>query len=112
MVVVVSDLLGQYLLEMSAPEDEEPVGALSADSDHESLGECVRSWRSNGCLDEPNVFGAEDLVETGSELRISAPDQTLGCSEALGEVRSEVASLLNDPLPGRVGSDPGICQAI
>ncbi len=30
-VVVVSDVLEQYLLEMLAPEDEDPIGALSAD---------------------------------------------------------------------------------
>ena len=44
-VVVVSDVLDQHLLEMSAPEDENPISALSADGAHESLGECVRSWR-------------------------------------------------------------------
>ena len=43
-----SDVFGQCLLEMSAPEDEEPIGALSANGADESLGECVRSRSSNG----------------------------------------------------------------
>ena len=51
-VVVVSDVLNEHLLEMAPPEDEEPIGALSTDGAPESLGECVRSWRSNGCLDD------------------------------------------------------------
>jgi len=85
-VVVVSDVLSQYLLQMSAPEDEEPVSTLSTDGADESLGECVRSWRSNGCLDDLDALGAENLVETARELRISVPDEELGRPGALGEV--------------------------
>ena len=107
MIVVVSDVLDQYLLEMSAPEDEESIGALSADGADESLGERVRSWSLNGCLDDSDALGAEDLVETGTELRISVPDQELDCSGALGEIRGEVASLLDDPLPRGVSGDAG-----
>jgi hypothetical protein len=46
-LVVVSNVLGQHLLEMSAAEDEEPIEALSTDGTHEPIGECVRSRRSN-----------------------------------------------------------------
>jgi hypothetical protein len=38
-IVVLSDVLDQYVLEMSAPEDEESIGALSADGADEPLGE-------------------------------------------------------------------------
>ena len=76
-VVVVSDVLDQHLLEMSAPEDENPISALSADGAHESLGECVRSWRSNGRLDDSDALDTEHLVETGCELRVSVPDEEL-----------------------------------
>ena len=51
MVVVVSDVLDRYLLEMLAPEDENPIGAFSADGADEPFGERVRSRRSNGGLD-------------------------------------------------------------
>lgn len=49
-VVVMSDVLDQCLLELLAPEDEDPIGALSADGADEPFGERVRSWRSNGVL--------------------------------------------------------------
>ena len=34
-----------------------------------------------------------------------SPDEELGCSGALAKIRGEVASLLDDPLPRRVGGD-------
>lgn len=92
---------------MSSPEDEEPIGALSANGADESLGECVRWWRSNGCLADSDVLGAEHLVETGSELRVSVPDEELGCSGMLGKIRGEVACLLDDPFPRWLGGDAG-----
>src|ERR1035437_2213740 len=105
MAVVMSDVIGQDLLEMSTPEDEEPIGALSADGADESLGERVRSWRSNGCLDDSDALGAEYLVEAGRELRVSVPDEELGCPRSACEVAGEVASLLDDPPPRWVGGD-------
>ena len=88
-----------------------PKGRLAechrAESLNESLGECVRSWRSNGCLDDSDALGAEHLVETGGELRISVTDKELGCSGAFGKTRGEVASLLDDPLACWVGGDAG-----
>jgi hypothetical protein len=87
MAVVVSAVLCECLLEMSAPDDEETIGALSADGAHESFGEFVRSRRSNGCLNDSDALGPEHLVETGGELRISVPNEELGCSRTLGEVR-------------------------
>src|SRR5665213_161409 len=106
-VVVVNDVLRQYLLEMLASEDEESIGAFSADGADKSLGECIRSWRSNGCLDDADALGVEHLVETGRELRVSVPDEELGCPRSALEIRGEVASLLDDPLPRRIGSDAG-----
>jgi len=44
-VAVVSDVLGQYLLEMIAPEHQEPIEAPSADGTHEPVGaENVIRW--------------------------------------------------------------------
>jgi hypothetical protein len=106
-VVVVSNVLGKYLFEMSAPEDEDPIGALSADGAHESLGERICPRRSNGSLDDSDALSAEHLVEAGGELRVSVPDEELGCSRAFGKIRGEVASLLDDPLPHWVGGDAG-----
>ena len=41
MTVVVRQVLGQDLLEMTTSEDEEPVQALPTDGAHEALGEGV-----------------------------------------------------------------------
>ena len=51
MTVVVSEVLGQELLEMTTSEDEEPVSAqpvqtLPADGANEPLGERIRARRS------------------------------------------------------------------
>jgi hypothetical protein len=104
-LVVVSHVLGEDLLEMTATEDEESVETLSAGGAHESLGDRVRTWRSNGRLDDPDALRAEHLVEAGGELRVSVPDEELDCSGALGEDDAQVAGLLDDPLPYWVGSD-------
>jgi len=77
-VLVVSDVLDQYLLEMLAPENEDPIGALSADGADEPFGERVRSWRSNGGLDDSDALGAEHLVETGGELGVPVADGERG----------------------------------
>jgi hypothetical protein len=66
-VIVVRGVLGQYLLEMSSPEDKDPIGALSANGADESLGECVRSWRSNGCLE----LTAPDLGARGLRRKVT-----------------------------------------
>jgi hypothetical protein len=103
--VVVRHVLGEDLLEMTTTEDEESVETLSAGRAYESLGDRVRTWRSNGRLDDPDALSAEHLVEAGGELRVSVPDEELDCSGALGDDDAQVAGLLHDPLPYWVGSD-------
>ena len=49
-VVVVRHVLHEDLLEMTATEDEESVETLSAGRAYESLGDRVRTRRSNGRL--------------------------------------------------------------
>ena len=97
--VVVREVLGEDLFEMTAIEDEEPVEALSADAADDALGKRVRARRPNGRLDDPDAFGAEDFVETGGELGVPVPDEELDRSGALGEVPAQVAGLLGDPTP-------------
>ena len=106
-VVVVGDVLRQHPLEMIAPENREPIGTLSSDGAHESLGECARSWRSNGCLDDLDALGSEHLVETGRELRVSVPDEERDCPRSSCEIAGWVSGLLDHPLPCRVRGDPG-----
>jgi hypothetical protein len=84
--VVVREVPGEDLLEMTAIEDEEPVEALPADAADEALGERVRPRRPSGRLDDPGALDAEHLVETGGELCVPVPDEELDRSGALGEV--------------------------
>ena len=103
--VVVRHVLGEHRFEVTTTEGEESVETLSAGRAYESLGDRVRTWRSNGRLDDPDALSAEHLVEAGGELRVSVPDEELDCSGALGEDDAQVAGLLDDPLPYWVGSD-------
>jgi len=105
MFVVMSDVLGQNLLEMASTEDEDPVETLSADGAHESFGERVRPRSSNRGLDDAGALGAKHLVEAGGELRVSIPDKEFGRSRTFSQQEAQVASLLGDPLPHRVSCD-------
>jgi hypothetical protein len=53
-------------------------------------------------VDHVEAFAAEDLVEGGAELAVAVVDQEVHPLEQAGE--AEVACLLRDPGPGRVGS--------
>jgi hypothetical protein len=55
---------------MTAPEDEEPIDALSPNGVDGSLSECIRPRRSNGRFDDPESLGTERFVEAGGEHRM------------------------------------------
>ena len=107
MPVVVQEVLGQNLLEVAVPKYEKAVQALSTDGPHETFCERVRTWGLDWRLDDPDAFSVEDLVETSTELRVPVPDHELGCPGPLGKGSAQVAGLLGDPLPHRVGGDAG-----
>jgi hypothetical protein len=79
----VREVLGENVLEVPVPENEEAVQALSPDRPHETFGEGVRTWCLDRGLDDPEAFSAEHLIEAGAELRVSVPDKELGCSGPL-----------------------------
>ena len=72
---------------MSAPEDEEPIEALSTNGTHESLGECVGSRRSNRRLDDSDALGRN----TSSKLEVNFVSlsrmRNLAAREPLGKDR-------------------------
>jgi len=49
--------------------------------------------------------GSEHLVEGGGELRIAIPDQELFRTGLFSQDEAQIASLLGDPLPNRIGGD-------
>src|SRR6266568_1285626 len=61
--------------------------------------------RLDGGAHDPGAGGLEDGVERGSEVRSTIADQEPDVLEPLAEGESEVAGLLNCPVPGRVRGD-------
>jgi hypothetical protein len=97
------DELDQHSLELAPVKDQKTVEALPADGPYEPLGERLRAGRPQGCVKDPNAFGAEHLVDAGGELGVSIPDQEPGRAGPLGEGEAQVAGLLHYPLPHRRG---------
>ena len=88
---------------MAAPDDEDAIEAVAADGSHPALSERVRVWRSNRRPDHLDLLGAEDFVEGAAELRVAIVDQQSELRLMLAQLHGEVASLLGDPRPVRVG---------
>ena len=61
--------------------------------------------------DDPHVSTGEDGVEGRGELAVPVADQEPESVGAIAEVHEQVAGLLGDPGPGRVGGDPGEVHA-
>ena len=104
--VVVVDTNAERVLEVAAVHDQDPVEALGADCGGETLAQCVRLRRSHRCLDDLEAFACEHGIEIASELAVAIADQELKRSRPLLERRDELASLLNDPRPGRLAVQP------
>src|SRR5205823_14172808 len=63
------------------------------------------------CLDDLEAFACEDGVEVARELAVAIADQEVKRSRPLLERPDELASLLSDPRPGRVGGAAGQMEA-
>jgi hypothetical protein len=90
-------------LEMASVHDQDPVEAVGPDGADEALGDRVRFWRSHWRLDDLDAFAGEDGVEVAGELAIAVADQEAKRSWSVLERPGELARLLGDPWPGRVG---------
>ena len=78
MGVVVSDVAREDVVEVATAEDQELVEALAADAADPPLGVRPRLWRPHGCPDNPDLFGAEHLVELSGELAVAVTDKKEG----------------------------------
>jgi hypothetical protein len=56
-------------------------------------------------LQDPDPFGAEDLVEHRGELRVAVTNQELEATCPVTQLEHQVPGLLSDPAGGRVGGD-------
>src|SRR5439155_1868810 len=75
MLVVVDRVDGEDALEMTPADDQDPVEALAAYGADPALGVRPRLRRPHGCLDHPDAFGAEDLVELAGEVAVAVTDK-------------------------------------
>ena len=67
-LVEVRDVGSEDVVEVAAPEDQDPVEVFPADATDPALGVRPCLGRSHRRLDHPDPFGAEDLVELAGEL--------------------------------------------
>ena len=72
-LVVLSDVLGERRFQVTTPEDEGPVQALSPYGPNEALRLGTRPWCPDRRLDHLDTFGGEHLSEAGGELRVRGP---------------------------------------
>src|SRR5947208_4097032 len=91
----------EHVLEVAAPEDEDPVKAVGANGADPPLGEGVRVRGLNWRADDLEAVGAEDLIEGVAELRVAIMDEEPE-GVLVAELHGEVARLLGDPASVRV----------
>jgi len=103
MAVAVLDVRGEHDLEMATSEHQEAVQAPAPERADEALGDRVRAWGANRCLEHPDGLAAEDGVEGLAEPCVAVPDKKPGDGRPFSEIRAEVPRLLGDPLTGGLG---------
>jgi hypothetical protein len=100
-LVVVTAVDAEHVLEMAAAEDEDPVEAISAESADPALGVSVRVRRLDRRVNHLEALAAEDLGEGVAELRVAVVDEK---PERLlvAKLDDQVARLLGDPAAVRI----------
>ncbi|MDQ1526229.1 MAG: hypothetical protein QOG18_842, partial [Microbacteriaceae bacterium] len=81
-LVVVRQVLGEHLSQVSFAVDEQVVGAFPAQGANPALADRVRSGCLDWSLDDLDAFGGEDGVEAGGVLGVPVADEEAkGCLE-------------------------------
>jgi hypothetical protein len=107
MLVVIRDVRGEDVVEVSATDDQQPIKALAASATDPAFGVCPCFRRPHGRFDYADALRAEDLVELAGELTVTVTDKEQRPNILAVEVHEQVARLLRDPAPVGVGRDPG-----
>src|ERR1019366_9575392 len=105
MFVVVINEFAQDSLELAPMKNQHPVEALTSNGAYEAVGERIRTRGVNGRADDSEPLGLEHLIGTRAERVIAVPDQELPRVSLLSQGEAQIASLLSDPLPHRIGGD-------
>jgi hypothetical protein len=107
-LVVVLHVLGQNMAKMSLPEDEHPVGELTAQRSDPPLGEGVGPRTPRRCPDHVDAGAGEDRIKDGGELAAAVTDEESEPVRVVTEVHQEIAGRLCGPGPVGVWSSRGI----
>jgi hypothetical protein len=103
MVIEVTHVLVENGAGMSLVIEQQPVGALLANTADESLGIAVRPRSPGRDLDDVDAFGGEEGVEGVGELGVPVADQEAERADLLTQVHQQVTGDLGGPGGGRVG---------
>ena len=105
-LVVVTPVNAEHVLEMAAAEDEDPVEAVGANRAHPTLGEGVRVRGLNWRADDLDALAGEDGVEVACEFAVAVTDQEAKRRRTLLQRPNELPGLLSDLMSGRVRGTP------
>ncbi len=105
--VVVGDVVGDDLFELSAVPDDVAVEDFAAETADPAFSERVRDWGPDWGLEDFEAFGSEDLVKAVDELATAVTDQGSSSGEPVGVATEQVSGRLCGPWPGGIGCDPG-----
>ncbi len=74
MVVVMTGVLGEDGLQVTAAEDQDPVEALAPEGANYALANGIGPGSTDGGLHDSDAIGSKDLVEGAGELGVTIPD--------------------------------------
>ena len=100
-------ILAQHDVEMAWSGDQEVVEAFPSQGADEAFRDRVRSGCPDRRSNDLHVGADEDCIEGPGELAVPVTDQEPEPVGSIAEIHEQVAGLLSDPGPGRVGGDPG-----
>lgn len=93
-LVVVVDVVGHEPFELVLVPDEGAVEKFAADGPDPALGVGVSDRGADGCLEDLESFGAEDLIERVDELAAAVTYKGARTRELVGVSQEQVAGCL------------------
>jgi hypothetical protein len=104
--VVVLDIDPQHLLEVAAPDDQQPVQALGPHRSDPALRVGVGVRRLHRRDQHLGALGTEHVVEAAGELRVAVAQHEAQLSSSFAAHHQQVAGLLGDPQTVGGGGHP------
>jgi hypothetical protein len=104
--VVVLDVDPKDLVEVAAPDDQQPVQALGAHCPDPAFRMGVRVGGLHRRQQHLGALRAEHVVEAAGELRVVVAQQEAQPPSSFAECQQQVACLLGNPGAVRVGGHP------